>query len=133
LLYRRAGAAGGPVVNNESMCMRLSQGLPAVMAALLTVVFAGDAAAQQPAPESWPAVKCQRYKKAYADAIAKFGKRGLGPAFLESHDAFLASDCTVKVDVCPRSKEELDLANVLVILSMNQGMASTFVPFNCRK
>ena len=78
-------------------------------------------------------MKCQRYKKAYADAIAKFGKAGLGQAFLESHDAFLASDCTVKVDVCPRSTEELNLANILVILSMNQGMASTFVPFNCRK
>lgn len=108
-----------------------------ILAVLLSVAILGGGAvavAQQPAPESnWPAVKCMRYKKAYADAIAKFGKNGLGQAFLDSHDAFLTSDCTVKVDVCPRSTEELNLANILVILSMNQGMASTFVPFNCRK
>ena len=113
--------------------MRISRRILS-LATLLAIAFSSVAVAQQPASESsWPAVKCQRYKKAYADAIAKFGKTGLGQPFLESHDAFLASDCTVKVDVCPRSKEELDLANVLVILSMNQGMASTFVPFNCRK
>lgn len=104
--------------------------------ALTAAVLGGAVAAvaQDVAPDgSWPAIKCARYKKAYADAIARFGKRGLGEAFLQTHDVFLASDCSVKADVCPRSKEELDLANVLVILSMNQGMASTFVPFNCRK
>jgi len=117
----------------ESIHMRNSNRVLA-FATLLAISISSAAIAQQPeADSSWPAVKCQRYKKAYADAIARFGKRGLGQAFLETHDAFLASDCTVKVDVCPRSKEELDLANVLVILSMNQGMASTFVPFNCRK
>lgn len=104
------------------------------MAATLTLAISGSASAQQAAPEGdWPAIKCTRYKKSYAEALAKFGPRGLGKAFLESHDAFLASGCTAKTDVCPRSTEELNLANVLVILSMNQGMASTFVPFNCRK
>ena len=32
-----------------------------------------------------------------------------------------------------RSAEELDLANVMVILAMNVGTASTFPPFSCRK
>lgn len=103
-------------------------------ALLIGLGLAGGAHAQDAVPENgWPAVKCARYKQAYADAVAKFGKTGLGEGFLDSHDRFLTSDCKEKVDVCPRSKEELNLANILVILSMNQGMASTFVPFNCRK
>ena len=92
-----------------------------------------DARAQVPEPApSWPEVKCARYKKAYADAIARVGTRGLGQAFLERHDAFMAAGCTSRADVCARSPEELDLANRLVIMAMNQGIASTFLPFTCR-
>lgn len=83
--------------------------------------------------ESWPAVKCARYRQGYRVAIDRQGKQGLGAEFLARHDAFLASDCAGQHDVCPRSKEELDLANTLVVLGMNQGMASTFMPFACRK
>jgi hypothetical protein len=36
-------------------------------------------------------------------------------------------------DVCPRSGEEIETANVLTIAAMNAGMASTFLPFACRK
>ena len=86
----------------------------------------------QPAPpENWPAIKCERYTKAYAEALAKFGRKGLGQAFLDSHEAFLASGCSIKGEVCPHSAEELNLANVMVIMGMNQGMASTFMPFAC--
>lgn len=91
------------------------------------------AAAQYDGPGSWPEAKCVRYKTAYAQAIARQGLGGIGKAFLEAHDAFLASGCLEGRDVCPRSKQELDLANTLVILGMNQGMASTFMPFACRR
>lgn len=84
-------------------------------------------------PEDWPTVKCNRYKQAYSEAIRRVTTRGIGPEFIARHDAFLASNCTAQADVCPRSKEELNLANTLVILGMNQGMASTFLPFACRK
>ena len=53
--------------------------------------------------------------------------------FIERHQAFLASGCTATADVCPRSPEELEVANALVILAMNAGSASTFLPFACRK
>lgn len=113
------------VLSRLSLCLALSLGSAAGTPA---------AFAQTPRAEpDWPAVKCARYTKSWNEALAKFGRKGLGEAFLRDHEAFLASGCTAKVDVCPRSKEELDLANVLVVLSMNQGMASTFVPFNCRK
>jgi hypothetical protein len=52
---------------------------------------------------------------------------------VERHEAFLASGCTAKADVCPRSSEELEVANFLVVLAMNAGTASTFLPFACRK
>jgi hypothetical protein len=50
-----------------------------------------------------------------------------------SHEAFLASGCTARAAVCPRSAEELEIANVMVVLAMNAGTASTFLPFSCRK
>ncbi len=91
------------------------------------------AVAQEQPPQSWPEVKCARYRKAWSDALARTGAQGLGRDFLERHEAFLASGCTAKADVCPRSTEELNLANMMVVAAMNAGTASTFPPFACRK
>jgi len=106
----------------------------AIVLALGTGLGAPRAAPQQDgrAP-SWSEVKCARYKQAWADALARRGTRGLGPDFIGRHEAFLASGCTARADVCPRSAEELELANVLVIAAMNAGTASTFLPFACRR
>lgn len=82
---------------------------------------------------SWSEVKCTRYKKAWSEALARMGTKGLGADFLERHDAFLASGCTTRGDVCPRAEEELVLANMMVIAAMNAGAASTFPPFACGK
>ncbi len=108
----------------------------AARAALLVFSIASAASpavAQDGQSQSWSEVKCARYTKAWSDALARRGLRGLGRQFLDSHNAFLASGCTARADVCPRSAEELDLANVMVILAMNAGTASTFLPFTCRK
>jgi hypothetical protein len=91
------------------------------------------AVAQEQPPQSWPEVKCARYKKAWVDALARQGKQGLSVEFLDRHETFLASGCTTKGDVCPRSTEELSLANMMVVAAMNAGTASTFPPFACRK
>lgn len=108
--------------------------LIATALALGLVLGAATAGRAQPVPpENWPAVKCERYTKAYAAALAKLGRKGLGQPFLDAHEAFLASGCSIKGEVCPRSTEELNLANVMVIMGMNEGMASTFMPFACRK
>lgn len=106
----------------------------AISAALLILtVSLAPAFAQGTPPKDWPAEKCARYRKASVEAIARQGAKGLGQEFLDRHAAFLASACEGERNVCPRSPEELNLANTLVILSMNQGMASTFAPFACRK
>ncbi len=105
------------------------------IASLWLLLLAGiaPAAAQVSRAESWSAVKCERYGKAWTQALAKRGRTGLGPEFIARHEAFLAAGCTTQGDVCPRSKEELDLANILVLMAMNENMGSTFLPFACRK
>ena len=108
--------------------------LAALAALAVCCCSALPAVAQDPrGQQSWTEVKCARYQKAWADALARRGRQGLGAEFIERHEAFLASGCTAQADVCPRSKEELDMANVLVLLAMNAGTASTFLPFACRK
>lgn len=109
-----------------------------LLAAPLAVdlLLAGPAALAQPQPrggENWPAVKCERYRTAYDEATRRFGTKGLGPEFLARHDAFMASGCQTPPDVCPRSTEELNLANIMVMAGMNAGLSSTFMPFACRK
>jgi hypothetical protein len=103
---------------------------------LAAMVILGSAAAfaQQSGNTGtdWPTEKCNRYRKAYDQSLARLGKKGLGAEFLASHDAFLASNCQARAEVCARSKEELELANRLVVMAMNSGMSSTFLPFNCR-
>lgn len=110
----------------------MSIALAPLMSGTITL-GASPAVAQVDRPSDWRAEKCARYTKSWTDTLAKRGPRGLGQEFLDSHAAFLASGCMAPAAVCPRSAEELALANVMVILSMNQGMASTFAPFACRK
>jgi hypothetical protein len=106
-----------------------------VAMALACALFSAfpPAVAQDSPPKSWPEMKCERYSKAWSEALARRGRRGLSQEFIERHDAFLASGCTTKADVCPRSGEELDIANMMVVAAMNAGTASTFPPFACRK
>lgn len=82
---------------------------------------------------SWTEEKCVRYRRAWSEFLARRGRQGLGSGFVEAHEAFLASGCTARADVCPRSPEELDAANMLTIAAMNAGMSATFLPFACRK
>jgi hypothetical protein len=104
------------------------------VAAGLAFATLGPGLAQTPTPpENWPAIKCERYTKAYGEALSRLGRKGLGQDFLDDHEAFLASGCSIKGEVCPRSAEELNLANIMVVMGMNQGMASTFMPFACPK
>ncbi|WP_029031197.1 hypothetical protein [Salinarimonas rosea] len=82
--------------------------------------------------DDWTREKCRRYTAAWAEATRRLGTEGISAQFVARHDAFLASGCTAPADVCPRSEAELALANVMVILAMNAGTASTFPPFACR-
>lgn len=90
--------------------------------------FAGPASA-----DAWTQRKCDLYTASW-NAVSGDdlrGRKGIGEAFVANHEAFIASNCTRDHDVCPSTPEELELAEVLTIMSMNEGMASTFVPFRC--
>lgn len=104
----------------------------AALAAMAVVGGASSSLAQEPARPNWAQVKCERYAKGWAQALARQGTTGLGRAFLERHAAFVASGCAGAADVCARSSQELALANTMVIVAMNAGAASTFPPFACR-
>lgn len=96
--------------------------------ALLLVLLASPAEAQS---RDWTAEKCSRYGQVWPEALARFGRVGLSPEFLAQHEAFIASGCRTR-DVCPRSPQEIALADVMTIAAMNAGTASSFVPFICR-
>jgi hypothetical protein len=98
--------------------------------AALLLCLAPQAGAQAPA-RAWTAEKCSRYGQSWSEALSRFGREGLSADFLSRHDAFLASGCRTR-DVCPRSPQELALADVMTIAAMNAGAASSFVPFICR-
>ncbi|WP_188908731.1 hypothetical protein [Salinarimonas ramus] len=110
----------------------------AALAGIAVAVLAGfgvDAARAQGSgaePDAWSREKCARYATAWEEATTRMGREGLSAEFVTRHDAFVASGCLADADVCPRSEAELAMANVLVILAMNAGMASTFPPFACR-
>jgi hypothetical protein len=80
----------------------------------------------------WSREKCTRYQRAWVETVRRKGTKGLSDEFRQRHDAFLASGCLEGRNVCPRSKEELDMANILIIAGMNAGMSGTFFPFSCR-
>lgn len=102
-------------------------------ALVLLAMLAPAAAQHEPDRADWVSEKCARYRKANADVLKRFGKQGLGEAFLEAHQRFLDSNCTARADVCPVSPEEFRVANTLVMAGMNAGMSGTFFPFACRK
>jgi len=114
---------------------RLVVGRALLLAAALLMPSLAGGQQKEPASEPglWSRTKCERYTKAWQIALARSGPTGLGAAFLTEHEAFLASGCSAPARVCPRSAEELALANVMVIAAMNAGMASTFLPFACRR
>jgi len=103
------------------------------MAILATILATPSRAQRQNEPKNWNEIKCARYSKAWSQAMERVGREGLGPAFLERHAAFLASGCTSRADVCAKSDQEIALANAMIVMAMNAGMASTFPPFYCRE
>ncbi len=92
----------------------------------LCTVFAHPATAQD-----WAAQKCALYALAVEDALVILGREGLADSFLAQNAEFIASGCVAPRKICGTTRQELDFANMLTIMTMNEGMASTFVPFGC--
>ena len=121
----RAGRRTGPC-----LAMALGAMLPTLGPAAAQTGAPPEAPAETPA-DSWSQTKCRLYSDAFARAIDERGTTGLGPEFLLAHQAFLDSGCTGTRDVCPRSQQELALADLLSVVAINEGMTGSFLPFAC--
>ena len=83
------------------------------------------------ASATWAEQKCRTYAAAWEQALVGFGSDQMNYAFIAANENFIAGGCTGPADVCPRSLEEIEVANVLTLAMMNAGAASTFLPFRC--
>jgi hypothetical protein len=47
------------------------------------------------------------------------------------NEAFIHAGCRAARKICPRTARERELVDVLAIRVVNEGMSSTFLPFDC--
>ena len=80
---------------------------------------------------TWAEQKCALYQSAWDWSYDHFAGDGISAEFIEQNNEFVARGCREKVHVCPRSAQEIEMANMLTVMTMSEGMASTFVPFSC--
>lgn len=96
------------------------------LVALLLVV---PVAAQE--PTAWQDQKCALYADAWNRALDSLGTDDINYNFLAINENFIASGCTDTAAACPGSDEERQIADMLTVVMMNEGAASTFLPFRC--
>lgn len=98
----------------------------ALTAALL---LASPANAEE--PSAWQQQKCALYADAWARALDSIGSDDINYNFLATSENFIVSGCTETIAICPRSNQERDIADLITLVMMNEGAASTFLPFRC--
>lgn len=115
------------------MIDRLHQGLAAALG-LAFVAITPVASFAQPSEDlsPWQVEKCEIYRQGWDKALEFFGTDNLNYNFIAQNENFIASGCTAAPSVCAQSSQELEIANALTITMMNQGAASTFLPFRCQ-
>jgi hypothetical protein len=111
------------------MSRLLATGVLVTLTALLAQpVFAQDASRDG---QTWTERKCALYRQAFDDALHAVGRDGIRESFLARNTTFIEGGCTGNSKLCPETGKEIELANLLTVMTMNEGMASTFVPFGC--
>lgn len=85
------------------------------------------------AQDGWTETKCALYAQGWDWVRSTQDFSDVRPAFVAAHQAFVDSGCDQSMEICPVTGGELALVDLLTIISMNEGMASTFVPFSCPK
>ncbi|SMF76203.1 hypothetical protein SAMN06265365_13228 [Tistlia consotensis] len=110
----------------------MKRAIIATTAALLCATLPGAAPrAASDAGLDWLARKCRLYADAWAHVRESLGPDDLGAGFVSSNDAFIAQGCRKRVAVCPRSRLELQVADVLTLAMANAGATGSFLPFSC--
>ncbi|MBJ3783538.1 hypothetical protein [Devosia sediminis] len=79
----------------------------------------------------WQKQKCALYEDAWTRALDSIGSDDINYNFLATNENFIASGCTETIAACPQSDKEREISELLTIVMMNEGAASTFLPFRC--
>ena len=102
------------------------------LAAALVVLCAGGGAVNEAqAKRSWSEEKCFRFTRDWSEALRRYGASGFSPEFLSGGAAFIHAGCDSLAKVCPRTAKDRELVDVLAIRVVNEGMSTTFLPFDC--
>ncbi|QHQ34338.1 hypothetical protein [Algicella marina] len=100
------------------------------MSRLIPALAATLAGLSSPAqPDTWAEQKCALFASAWAE-VTDPPPPGLSPGFTDETDSFIASGCATGA-VCPRSPQDLALADTLTLMAVAEGMAGSFLPYAC--
>lgn len=105
--------------------------LAAVLLVGLATMSAHSGLAQSAEGDNWTERKCVLYTAAWRHIADGGVPEGVSDEFLADHDAFLASGCLDRGHVCPRSPREMEIADMLSLMAVAEGMAGSFLPFGC--
>ena len=94
----------------------------------LALLIGAQAEAQA---RDWTEQKCALYANAWTRALDSIGSDDINYNFLATNENFIASRCTDTIAACPSSDQEHQIAELLTLVMMNEGAASTFLPFRC--
>jgi hypothetical protein len=102
------------------------------MRPVLVLWVAGLAAGGAPLlADDWTARKCALYGDAWDYLMADGVPEGVSAEFVAGHEAFVASGCQARGHVCPESAAEREIADMLSLMAVAEGMAGSFLPFGC--
>lgn len=101
-----------------------------VLMAMITVLT-GATTANQPST-AWQSQKCQAFEAAWGRALDVHGTDNMNYDFVAQNENFIESDCIEQSAICPRSDQEIDVANDITFEMMGIGLASTFLPYRCQ-
>lgn len=111
----------------------LSSNIPKALACLACLFSISSIVEEvQAEKRTWSEEKCVRYSDAWDKAVTLYDKGKMTAAFVAEHERFIKAECDHEIRVCPVSDYDLEVANAMVVASMNAGTASTFPPFTCR-
>lgn len=99
------------------------------LALIPMLLLAAPASAQD--QSAWQQQKCALFTDAWTRALESIGSNDINYAFLAANENFIASGCTESIPACPQSNQERDIADLITMVMMNEGAASTFLPFRC--
>lgn len=101
---------------------------------LLIAASPGTALIAQPAlTDDWTTTKCKLYAEAWHQLVGDTPAEDISAGFIAANEAFIASGCLERGQACPCSQGELAVADTLALMAVAEGMAGSFLPFNCPK